>query len=190
MLAIYLAAAVASSISSDRARDTAIYYNAARTEYFAIKDGKSSFDAVVSGTPIGGGDAVGDYAFRCDTREYTCVRTNTLAIAAPRDRRLRDFALAGTAFELKSCYRHQGSACVAGLMEADCQEVVTSESCRLVEGGRERAKWPGPVTYYVYDADVGVTSVGFARAKAGNLEEMEKVGREFVLSGSAALLAK
>jgi hypothetical protein len=130
----------------------------------------------------------------CSDANYRCMKTSTEVLAVPRGPLSPDssYAVAGTQFAVKECLRGLKNVCQVALIRADCPSIeilsATEIACEIYPGGRDKA--PGPITYFIYNEDYGVTSIGFPSAEGRSDIEIEKLARTYVLQGDAGLLKR
>lgn len=173
-----------------------LYENAERTYFFAVRNGHSQAGFIASkhasGTESNSqvDSAVGAYAYDCSDLNYRCFKTSRNVLAVPRKRLSINatYEIAGTVFTVIDCLRKVADVCQVALIRSDCQQIKDAETCALYPGGRDKAPNPGPLTYFVYNEDFGVTSLGFPNEKPKDECWIAKLARDYELRGDVGLL--
>lgn len=129
----------------------------------------------------------------CSTSNYRCLRTWYRVFAVPRGQlsSKMKYAVEGVQVQVETCLRGSGDVCQVALISADCQLMVGDDACQLYAGGRDKSPQPGPITYFIYNEDYGVTAFGTGGAwpaPAKRLDVAHSVTTQFVLQGDAGLL--
>jgi hypothetical protein len=180
------------------ARERAISYaNAARTwrEVFVEKHVTSV--AVMPKQPLPAqeenpffGETRTRPAHDCSTAEVRCTSYWSRVFAVPRGRLSpsASYAAAGATLTVESCLRGDDKVCQVALIRADCQRIAGKDGCEQVVGGREKSDEPGPLTYFIFNEDVGITAWGVAREPAKTRDDQLRIAYQMVLQGDRGLL--
>ncbi len=139
-------------------------------------------NSMESGIAVSAGD--------CSDREFACFRMSNVVFAVPRTGLLRSSAYTfnGVAFKVAKCYRQVSGKCALALIESNCMWVKAPPRCSPFPRGRDESPRPGPVAYYIYDNEHGVTEFGLGGDTAPNIESAERVARMNLLQGDRGLL--
>jgi len=136
------------------------------------------------------GEEIGHGVHDCSTAQYRCVSVWSRVFAIPRDRLspAAAYSVAGALLKVEDCLRGDASVCQVAILSADCQEIA-AESCESVNGGREKSSKPGPIVYFIYNEDYGVTAYGVADKPAKTKDERLGIASQMILQGHTGLLA-
>jgi hypothetical protein len=110
--------------------------------------------------------------------------------AIPRERLSpkAEYSVAGALLKVEDCLVGDESVCQVALVSADCQR-MSGEYCETVPGGRAKSDDPGPILYFIYNEDVGVTAYGVARQPAMTKGERLNISSQMILQGPKGLLS-
>jgi hypothetical protein len=137
-------------------------------------------------------ETLGEHIQNCSDKEFICIRALRTAYAIPR-RRLskRDaYSLGGILFKVEDCLRGEQDICQVALISADCQKAVGESDCEKASGGREHGSNAGPLVYFIYNEDYGVTAYGVTNETVGSPKERLNIASQMILEGGAGLLKK
>ena len=193
-----LAIGVACAGDSARGRVASSFYyaNAERTFFLSLRDGNLLAGPIVSKRPVASqtdvfrGEALGAPAEDCSDAAYRCFKSGFQAFAVPRNHLspTARYSIAGTAFRVVQCLRGDRTVCQIAVIEADCQtRNVQKHICGLYSGDPNKNPDQGPVTYFIYNEDFGVTSIGIAGEKKRDAEATS-AAKVYVLQGGVGFL--
>jgi hypothetical protein len=175
---------------------TYLYQNNERTSYLLITKGHFE-DGPIAGGERGGqpvrrptDEIFGGDAYDCSTIRYSCVQLHRMILAIPRislDAN-SSYAVNGTEFSVRECLRQDGPDCRIALVEADCKEISGTDNCKATLVDRSRALHPGPLTYFIFSREHGITSLGFADERPTDKCWIAKLARDYVLRGDVGIL--
>jgi hypothetical protein len=172
------------------------YANAERTFSLSVKSGGLLAGPIISKRPVASqtdvfrGEALGAPAEDCSNAAYRCIKSGFQAFAVPRNDlpSTARYSIAGTAFRVVKCLRADRTVCQVAVIEADCQtRNLKKHICELYSGGPNKNPDRGPVTYFIYNEDFGVTSIGIAGEKKRDAEAT-LAAKVYVLQGNIGLL--
>jgi hypothetical protein len=125
----------------------------------------------------------------CSTAQYRCSAVWSRVFAVPRKRLspAATFSIAGALLKVDDCLRGDARVCQVALISADCA-LISGQGCEEVAGGRQKSKDPGPITYFIYNEDFGVTAYGVAEKPARTKDERLVVASQMILQGKYGLL--
>jgi hypothetical protein len=193
-VAIALSGATAIATPKDR---EILYENSARTAYerFSGDDMTGGELTPKRSLPFQAnnalsGEEVGHIVRNCSTTQYRCVSVWLRVFAVPKARLspAEEYSVAGAVLKVEDCLRGDATICQVALISADC-EMMLDESCQKVAGGREKSGKPGPVVYFIYNEDVGVTAYGVADQPVNAKDERLSVASQMILQGQKGLLS-
>ena len=126
----------------------------------------------------------------CSTAQYRCSAAWSRVFAVPRKRLspAATFSIAGALLKVEDCLRGDSRVCQIALIRSDCA-LISGEGCEEVAGGRQKSKDPGPITYFIYNEDFGVTAYGVAEQPAKTKDERLVIASQMILQGKYGLLA-
>lgn len=172
------------------------YINAARTFFLSVKNGSLLAGPVVPRLQLGSqndalqDEALGAPAEDCSDKTFRCVKSSFQVFAVPRTRLApaTHYAMAGMAFRVVKCLRGDKTVCQVAVIEADCQtRIIKMHTCKLYSGDPRKNPDPGGITYFIYNEDFGVTSVGVTGSKKNSTEAVAAAS-VYILQGKAGLL--
>jgi hypothetical protein len=193
-VAIVLSGATAVAAPRDR---TILYENSARTAYERFSGDDMTGGELTPKRPLSfqdnnalSGEEVGHIVRNCSTTQYRCVSVWLRVFAVPRARLSpkEEYSVAGVVLKVEDCLRGDGAICQVALISADC-EMMLDESCQKVTGGRERSGKPGPIVYFIYNEDVGVTTYGVADQPVKIEKDRLNVASQMILQGQRGILS-
>jgi hypothetical protein len=137
------------------------------------------------------GEATFVALYNCSNSDYKCVYGSFRVFAVPRARLSPKltYELAGSIFRVESCLRGDAKVCQVALISSDCNEQFGTDGCRSVSGGRKLSKNSGPVLYFIYNEDLGVTAYGSQDQRATGVSEALLAARDMILQGTRGLLS-
>lgn len=127
----------------------------------------------------------------CSDAQYRCVFGAYRVFAVPRETLLRNatYVVAGSTLHVEECFRGAGTTCQVALISSDCQERLALGVCKAVVGGRSKSNDLGPVLYFIYNEDFGVTAYGSSLDPLPSTEEMRVAASQSILKGNTGLLS-
>jgi len=195
LIAVGLTLCTTASSSSAPLRLTSpiLYVDAERISYFSFHDGLIVGGVIrqrqrVSRGAISEG-SLGDQVSDCSDATYRCIRTQQSVFVVPR-RGLRlgmRYRFRGATLTVLQCLRND-TVCSVAVVESDCENGDSASACESQSGTRTRVG-PGPTTYFIFNADFGVTAFGLAEERQG-AAWTARIAREYVLRGDVGLLAE
>lgn len=173
------------------------YESIERTSIAFISDEEGMFRPIKSNNVTGQSDEFSETIsaplLDCSDPNYKCMAMYGLVFAIPRAGLSSgiSYSVAGARLRVEQCLRDTNGTCGVALISADCQK-ISEPHCEVVEGGRAKSLAPGPVTYFVYNEDYGVTAFGSAGEWPSSEDEVEEVASlvvtQYILQGSRGLL--
>lgn len=174
------------------------YESVGRTGYYVFSEQSGTHGLIRARNPTSEQqrefeESLGYPIYDCSTSSYRCLRTWFRVFAVPRGQLSpkMNYAVDGVQVQVETCLRGSGQVCQVALISADCQLMVGDDACELYPGGRVKSPQPGPITYFIYNEDYGVTAFGTAGewpAPAERLDVANRVATQVVLQGDAGLL--
>lgn len=136
-------------------------------------------------------ESTGTRLHDCSDGQYRCIVGLSRVFAVPRARLspTATYLAGGAVFKVEECLRGNASICQVALISSDCRQ-VSDEACEEVVGGRARSANPGPIIYFIYNEDFGVTAYGSAKAALQTLDERRACAAQMILQGQTGLLAR
>jgi len=131
-------------------------------------------------------------AHDCSDTEYLCVFFVYRVFSVPREGLTPQsiYTAAGASLRVERCLRGNAKHCQVALVSSDCEMESPPDKCMVVEGGRTKSSAPGPVLYFIYNEDYGVTAYGTAKKPVSSADAGLNVAAEMVLRGKKGLLGK
>jgi hypothetical protein len=171
------------------------YEDAERTAYYSFHAGVAEHGDIPPAKPTAQqlrefSESLGYPIHDCSNEEYQCLRTWFRVVAVPRKPLAigAAFTLDGVKLRIEECLRHSEDRCQVALISADCELMVGSDACEVYPRGRSKSPRPGPITYFIYNEDFGVTAFGTAGERAASSEQRQQVATQYILQGQAGLL--
>lgn len=179
-------------------KNTILYETAERTFCSEYKNGYVENGPIPSNRPIGHHvnqwiEFHGDEIKSCTDIEYFCIEQNQNIIAIPRgDITISTkYIIKGTIFTVRECLRSVGDRCQIAIIQGDCNYVRLAEGlreCAVLPGGRSESTQEGPVYYYIFNEDYGITAFGSGGGEdLTSNEKMAVRARTYVLQGKVGL---
>jgi hypothetical protein len=136
------------------------------------------------------GEEVGHAVHDCSTSQYRCIFVWGRVFAVPRTRlsSMATYLVAGASLKVENCLRGDAAVCQVALISADC-ELLSGDGCKEAIGGQEKSSDSGPILYFVYNEDFGVTAFGVTQHPAKTKEEKLNIASQMILQGVRGLLA-
>ncbi len=175
-----------------------LYEDSARTGYEKFSDTSMEGAVVRPKRPLSAqsvdtlfGEQVGHIVRNCSTAQYRCISVWSRIFAVPRNRLApaETYSVAGASLKVEDCLRGDASVCQVAVISADCQQ-MSGEVCEEVKGGRGESSKPGPILYFIYNEDVGVTAYGVTDKPAKTKNQRLDVASQMILQGQKGLLAE
>lgn len=171
------------------------YEDAERTAYFVFSDGVGEHGEIQPLKPTDEQsrqftESLGSVIYDCSNDEYRCLRTWFRIFAVPR-KGLANGAVhivSGVKLKIEECLRESDKVCQVALVRSDCELMIGVDECGSYPRGRAESPRPGPVTYFIYNEDYGVTAFGTAGEPATSAEQRLRVATQYILQGRAGLL--
>jgi hypothetical protein len=130
----------------------------------------------------------------CSDANFRCIAYLYSVFAVPRQPLSpgMTYTAGGAQLRVEECIRGSGESCQVALISSDCQIAMKSGRCQLMPNGGSKDSVPGPVTYFVFNEDIGITAFG----KAGGwitspderLQTAKDVVTQLILQGKVGLL--
>jgi hypothetical protein len=127
----------------------------------------------------------------CSNAEFKCATVGFRVFAIPRiPLRLNDsFVTQGARFQVERCFREEDHACQVALISSNCERKAGDLGCKLsTAGGAEDPKDQGPILYFIYNPDFGVTSYGSSQDLTEPEEWKLAKAKQMILQGDFGLL--
>ena len=136
------------------------------------------------------GEEVGRVLHDCSTAQFLCVYYWARVFAVPKGRLSPNttYSVAGASLTVEDCLRGDTDICQVALISSDCQERSGLDSCVPATGGREKSRQPGPITYFIFNEDIGVTAWGVTKQVAKSKDERLAIAGQMILQGERGLL--
>jgi hypothetical protein len=197
MLLLMGAACSSQPTATDRSQSVR-YESIGRTGYYVFSKGSATHGLSMARNPTSEQqrefqESLGYSLYDCSTSSYRCLRTWFRVFAVPRGQLSSSmkYSVDGVQLRVEACLRASGDVCQVALISADCQLMVGDDACKLHPDGRAKSPQPGPITYFIYNEDYGVTAFGTAGEwpePAERLDVAQRVASQVVLQGDAGLL--
>lgn len=128
----------------------------------------------------------------CSDVRYRCVYGFFRVFAIPRQTLspTEVYVVAGSVLRVEQCLRGDSSVCQVALISSDCQERVRPDTCSQTTEGKAKNRMRGPVLYFIYNEDFGVTAYGSSPNRVQTRDGQRVVATQMVLQGNRGLLAK
>lgn len=171
------------------------YEDAARTRQSLFAEGRWSSSEVLSNSPSARErqsiEVTSVPVKDCSDERYRCIVGSFRVFAVPRGALLptSTYVAAGSSFRVEECYRGDATHCSVALISSDCQQRSGRDGCSEVLGGRTKSNNTGPVLYFIYNEDFGVTAYGSVHQPASTEEERRIIAAWMVLRGERGLLS-
>ena len=171
------------------------YESITRTGYYSFEDGTGTFGLIQPATASSSqlpvfSDDLGKPIYDCSNSEYLCLRTWFRVFAVPHRSISGElgFTVGGAQIRVEQCIRESDRGCQVAVLRADCELMIGLDECGAYAGGREKSPAPGPVTYFVYNEDYGITAFGTSSVIAEDPQQQLMIATQLVLQGSVGLL--
>jgi hypothetical protein len=124
----------------------------------------------------------------CSNKEFRCLYGAFHVFAVPRSGlgETSNYSVAGAVFHVDQCLRAIGKRCQVALLSSQCLYQFREDACRSDAESKQGV--PGPVMYFIFNEDFGVTSYGFARGILNSADDRFAVAGKLVLKGDMGLL--
>lgn len=136
------------------------------------------------------GERLGRDIHNCSDKQYRCVFGLFRIFSVPR-RGLsptETYVSAGALLRVEQCLRGDSTTCQIALISSDCQERTGPDACSPTSAGREKSREPGPMLYFIYNSDFGVTAYGSVTAPAVTKDGQLAAATQMILQGNRGLL--
>lgn len=126
----------------------------------------------------------------CSDTEFRCLYGAFHVFAVPRIglAKASTYSVAGAVFHVDQCLRAIGERCQVALLSSQCLHQVGEDICRPAAGNEQSL--PGPVMYFIFNEDFGVTSYGFATDILNAADDRIAVASKLMLQGDRGLLSE
>lgn len=126
----------------------------------------------------------------CSDEKYRCTFGARRVFAVPRDRLSPHavYVAGGSTLRVEECLRGNEAICQVALISSDCQQYSGLEGCAQVPGGRTKSAYPGPVLYFIYNEDFGVTAYGYLNSPGRTAAARLAAAGQMFLQGERGLL--
>ncbi len=175
------------------------FENAERTHFFTFyEDGHAEVGPIMPKKRLGpqndlfADEVLGGNVYDCSNARYRCMTTSRIVFAVPRKQLTptSTYTLEGTVFTVHECLRGVGKVCQVALIQADCQWINEKRTCSTFPGGRSKSPDTGPLVYFIYNEDCGITSWGSAYTENADKTLVWKYAREYILQGDVGPLKR
>ncbi len=180
----------------DTAQETR-YENAVRTYYERFSSGRWQGAQIAPRSPLESEkrrllEKVSVDVHDCSNEQYKCIFGSYRVFAVPRGKLSPSaaYVTAGSAFHVEECFRGDATTCQVALISSDCQQHSGIDACMEADGGRTRSPNPGPVLYFIFNTDFGVTAYGSVASPAQTADERRTAAVQMILQGRQGLLSK
>lgn len=128
----------------------------------------------------------------CSNSTYRCIYGAYRVFAVPRTglTATSAYAVGGAVFRVQHCLRSGDNRCQVALISSDCQQRSAEDACEQVSGEHSRSSASGPVLYFIYNEDFGVTSYGSAEQPVGTKDVQMTIASGWILKDGKGLLAE
>ena len=185
-------------LAADNPKSTAITYeNGPHTSRETYSDGRVLFEGIMpkrllpsqAGNPFVA-ETHDQTTFDCSTAEFRCLKAFPRVFAVPRERisPTAKYSTEGALFSVEDCLRGDASNCQVALISSECQRLSGANGCETVRGGRRKSDNPGPIIYFIFNEDVGVTAWGGVMQPAKTQEQRRAIASQMLLQGERGLL--
>jgi hypothetical protein len=98
----------------------------------------------------------------CSDEKFKCVYGLYRVFAVPRSGLAPSsvYSVGGADFRVEQCLKAKGDHCKVALIRSECQSKGEPSRCVPVSGGRAASPAPGPILFFVFTDDVGITGYG------------------------------
>ncbi len=196
--ALFLTTAVASSAEQPAhpPQQVVRYENAGRTSYFEFSEGFRTHGNIRPQNPNPAqkrefDESLGYPLYDCSDSSYQCLRSWFSVFAIPR-RHLSSgmrYAVDGAQLKVEQCLRGSNEHCQVALISSDCQVIVGTDACKH---GERNSSESGPITYFIFNEDYGVTAFGtggeWPKSPTERLSVASAVATQNILQGRIGLL--
>jgi hypothetical protein len=127
----------------------------------------------------------------CSNATYLCVFGSFRVFALPRNRLSpgATYAVGGSVFKVEECFRGDAKICQAALISSSCQKQLGVDACEQVIVDHENNREPGPIVYFIYNEDHGVTAYGTVKKPPQTRGEKLAIATQMILQGDVGILA-
>ena len=127
----------------------------------------------------------------CSDTTYRCLFGSFRVFALPRNRLTPDatYVVGGSVFKVEECLRGDTRICQAALISSHCQRELGVDACEPVTLDRANSGEPGPVVYFIYNEDHGITSYGTAKKSPETRDAKLAIATQMILQGNVGILA-
>jgi hypothetical protein len=126
----------------------------------------------------------------CSDEKFRCVYGIYRVFALPRQGlgSSSAYSVGGADFHVEKCIRGGEERCKVALIRSECQSKVEPDRCVAVTGGRANSPSPGPIVYFLFSEDVGITAYGSVDEPADAERVPLTVAQKMLLRSSKGLL--
>lgn len=131
-----------------------------------------------------------DRLWDCSDNKLLCLYGAYRVFAIPRAgvQPSSEYLAAGAFFRVERCIRGSDDRCQVALISSDCQNRSEAGRCTQIPGGRLNSHAPGPIGYFIFNEDSGVTAYGFRQEPALTAEDRFDAAAGMVLRSERGLL--
>jgi len=167
-----------------------VYKNAKTMSELVLDDGYVIAGPVIRRSDsknIFAGERLGTAATDCSNSTYRCIEFVPYVFAVPRKMPgdHDQYRVRGTIFSISSCLRQHAGRCDAALIEANCVARDIKHGICLPSATNNTPD--GPKAYFIYDAALGVVSLGFADTSIAQSEQLG-LAKNYLLKGRCGML--
>lgn len=175
------------------------YESVEKTYEYVFSDGVSEHGAIAPPKASPSRQAafeerLGDELRDCSDEGYRCLAYGHSVLAVPRGPLSvgTTYIAGGANLTIEKCLRGTDRRCQAALVVSECQVMLKYEGCAPFGAQPQGQVQRSPVTWFVYDADHGVTAFGSGGGLPDRAEDRAAVGMDVVsqnkLQGADGLL--
>ncbi len=127
----------------------------------------------------------------CSDSRYRCLYGLYRVFAVPREglKPQSTYRVDGAVFRVEKCLRGDERRCQAALISSDCQSKLAPDRCAESSGDDGNGAARGPVGYFIFNEDFGITSYGALKQRGPTEEARMSAALDLVLRGEKGLLA-
>lgn len=126
----------------------------------------------------------------CSDEKFRCVYGIYRVFAVPRQGlgSSSAYSVGGADLRVEKCVKGGAERCKVALIRSECQSKVEPDQCVAVTGEHANSPAPGPIVYFLFSEDVGITAYGSVDEPADAERGPLTVARKMLLRSSKGLL--
>jgi hypothetical protein len=126
----------------------------------------------------------------CSDEKFRCVYGIYRVFAVPRQGlgSSSAYSVGGADFRVEKCIKGGEERCKVALIRSECQSKVEPDRCVAVTGGRANGPAPGPIVYFLFSEDVGITAYGSVDEPSDTEKGPLTIARKMLLRSGKGLL--